>query len=92
MGDKSRSLKPHTTLGGGVVWIEWPGEWLRFTELRTDLQFKGRCEAVHKNYSVSGRPAGWLKKVRLETFFFIFANIFLSLKLDNIFMVSHIYL
>ena len=35
-------------------------------------------KAVHKNNSVSGRPAGWLKKVRLETFFFIFAkkNIF----------------
>ena len=32
-------------------------------------------EAVHKNKSVSGRPAGWLKKVRLETFFFIFAKI-----------------
>ena len=29
--------------------------------------------AVHKNNSVSGRPAGWLKKVRLETpFYFIF--------------------
>ena len=30
--------------------------------------------ADHKNNSVSGRPAGWLKKVRLETFFFIFAK------------------
>ena len=29
-------------------------------------------EAVHKNNSVSGRLAGWLKKVRLETFFFSF--------------------
>ena len=27
-------------------------------------------EAVHKNNSVSGRPAGCLKKVRLETFSF----------------------
>ena len=26
-------------------------------------------EAVHKNNSVSGRAAGWLKKVRLETLF-----------------------
>ena len=30
-------------------------------------------QAVHKTNSVSGRPAGWLKKVRLETFF-IFAK------------------
>ena len=36
---------------------------------------------------VSGRPAGWLKKVRLETFFFIFAKKkFVSPKIDNIFM------
>ena len=32
------------------------------------------AEAVHKNNSVSGRPAGWLQKVRLETLFFIFAK------------------
>ena len=31
-------------------------------------------EAVHKNNSVSGRPAGWLKKVRLETFFLHFSK------------------
>ena len=31
-------------------------------------------KAVHKNNSVSGRPAGWLKKVWLETFFSIFAK------------------
>ena len=43
--------------------------------------------AVHKNNSVSGRPAGWLKKVRLEPFFFIFAIFFyFSPKIDNIFM------
>ena len=29
-------------------------------------------QAVHKNNSVSGRAAGWLKKVRLETSFFSF--------------------
>ena len=33
-----------------------------------------QCWAVHKNNSVSGRPAGWLKKARLETFFFNFAK------------------
>ena len=33
-----------------------------------------RNEAVHNNNSVSGRPAGWLKKVRLETFFSFFAK------------------
>ena len=33
-----------------------------------------KSKAVHKNNSVSGRPAGWLKKVRLEPFFFIFAK------------------
>ena len=44
-------------------------------------------KAVHKNNSVSGRLAGWLKKVRLETFFFIFAKKkFVSPKIDNIFM------
>ena len=37
------------------------------------------AEAVHKNSSVSGRPAGWLKKVRPETFVFL-------LKMDNIFL------
>ena len=37
-------------------------------------------QAVHKNNSVSGRLAGWLKKVRLETFFSILQ------KMDNIFM------
>ena len=44
-------------------------------------------QAVHKNNSVSGRPAGWLKKVRLETFFLNFAKIFFSpKKIDNIFI------
>ena len=35
-------------------------------------------KAVHKNNCVSGRPAGWLKKVRLESVFFkfILANFF----------------
>ena len=33
-------------------------------------------KAVHKNNSVTGRVAGWLKKVRLETFFSIFAKNF----------------
>ena len=43
--------------------------------------------AVHKKNSVSGRPAGWLRKVRLETFFFHFCkNKSFFLKLDNIFM------
>ena len=46
-----------------------------------------RNEAVHKKNAVSGRPAGWLKKVRLETFFFIFAKKKKKiLKLDKIFM------
>ena len=44
-------------------------------------------KAVHKNNSVSGRPAGWLKKVRLETFFFIFAKKKKKIpKMNNIFM------
>ena len=45
------------------------------------------CQAVRKNNSVSGRPARWLKKVRLETFFFIFEkkNILFQ-KIYNIFM------
>ena len=46
-------------------------------------------KAVHKNNSVSGRPAGWLKKVRLKTFFFIFAKKKKKKKnpiTDNIFM------
>ena len=38
--------------------------------------------AVHKNNSVSGRPAGWLKKVRLETFFFL---LFFSSKIGQYF-------
>ena len=33
-------------------------------------------QAVHKNNYVSGIAAGWLKKVRLETFFFTFAKEF----------------
>ena len=41
--------------------------------------------AVHKNHFVSGRPAGWLKKVRLEFFFSSFF-FFFSPKMDNIFM------
>ena len=35
---------------------------------------KGRTAAVHKNNSVSGRLAVWLKKVRLETFLFNFCK------------------
>ena len=45
------------------------------------------CKAVHKNNSVSSRPAGWLKKGATGDFFFIFAKkkkVFL--KMDNIFM------
>ena len=38
------------------------------------MNFVCKSQAVHKKNSVSGRPAGWLKKVRLETFFFIFAK------------------
>ena len=45
------------------------------------------AEAVHKNNSVSSRPAGWLKKVRLETSFFHFCKKKKkSTKMDNIFM------
>ena len=46
--------------------------------------------AVQKNNFVSGRPAGWLKKkVRLETFFLIFAQKKkIHLKMDNIFNVK----
>ena len=40
-------------------------------------------QAVHKNTSVSSRPAGWLKNVRLETFFFIFAKKKKNLNLKN---------
>ena len=51
------------------------------------LPIGNHTEAVHKNNSVSGRPAGWLKKVRLETFFFIFAKFLIFFpKIDNIFM------
>ena len=43
-------------------------------------------QAVHKNNSVSGRPAGGLKKVQLETFFPFFPFLFFSSpKMDNIF-------
>ena len=43
--------------------------------------------AVHKNNYVSGVAAGCLKKVRLETFVFTFANNFFFLpKIDNIFL------
>ena len=46
-----------------------------------------QSKAVHKNNSVSGRGAGWLKKVRLETFFFHFCKKhFFFLKMDNIFL------
>ena len=48
-----------------------------------------RAKAVRKNHSVSGRPAGWLKMVLLETFFFfiIFAKkMFFFPIMDNIFM------
>ena len=43
-------------------------------------------EAVHKNYSVSGKPAGWLKKSATGDYFFLifFKNIFFY-KGDNIF-------
>ena len=39
-----------------------------------DQRTTAQSEAVHKNNCVSGRAAGWLKKVRLGTFFFIFAK------------------
>ena len=44
-------------------------------------------KAVHKNNSVSGRPAGWLKKGAAGNFFFHFCkkNFFFP-KIDKIFM------
>ena len=42
-------------------------------------------QAVHNNNYVSGIAAGWLKKVRLETFFFTLLLFFFS-KMDNIFI------
>ena len=43
------------------------------------------AEAVHKNNSVSGRAAGWLKKVRLETLFFHFCKIVFFSKIGQYF-------
>ena len=43
-------------------------------------------QASLKRKSVSGGAAGCLKKGRLGTFFFTFANIFFSPKMDNIFL------
>ena len=34
--------------------------------------YQSKNEAVHQNNSVSSEAAGWLKKVRLETFFYPF--------------------
>ena len=59
----------------------------RITVVVTAGHLLKESEAVHKNNSVSGRAAGWLKKVRLETFFFHFCKIiFFFLKVDNIFL------
>ena len=42
--------------------------------------------AILKKNSVSGVAAGWLKKVRMGTFFFIFAKKKRNPKMDNIFL------
>ena len=47
-------------------------DWVRGGRTERTLCCERRTGAVRKNNSVSGRPAGWLKKGRLETFFFIF--------------------
>ena len=43
-------------------------------------------KAILKNTSFSGVAAGWFKKVRMGTFFFIFFHFFFSPKKDNIFL------
>ena len=43
-------------------------------------------KAILKKNSVSGVAAGWFKKVRMGTFFFIFAKKNFSPKMDNIFL------
>ena len=54
-------------------------------------QFHSRwvAKAVHKNNSVSGEAAGWLKKVRLETFFPIFSKFCFLKKMDNTFLPTN---
>ena len=43
-------------------------------------------KAIHKNNYVSGKAVGWLKKVRLEIFFFHFCKKILFFpKMENIF-------
>ena len=43
-------------------------DWVRGGRTERTLCCERRTGAVHKNNCVSGRPAGWLKKVRLEIF------------------------